>query len=426
MLQFKIKETDSCSDTNRILDDGDTSFDLELGNDLYDVNIGIVQEDNLVKYTDEHFVNKLNQDLALIRQTILGQEDYRFKGLKEKEKKGHIFDDSNSPISMSNDNSDIEDDNDENYFDEEYSVFENKDFKKLSFQQVKNSLDKYYNNEDNYSSELDILTTYAKGQKHLFLKAKSITQKKLNILMFPCLLCTAGISISAPIISQWKYNSIVVSVLNAVATFLISIIHYLKLESSCETFSNLAIQYDKIECSLEMSGNKFYSENSSIEKNNLIVAKLKDIEKKMNEIKETTAIFIPEELRKIFPIICHINIFSFIKRIEIYKKNMIIKFRDIKNEIRYIQWKYSELVSSLDSSKEKNRFEYLCSIKEKIKNELIHYKNAYGHIDEIFIKEIKNSENISLFGIYSNNITHIKYDNKNPVITEYLNIIFAE
>lgn len=420
-------------------EDNDIYLDIQ-SEDMKHINIGIIQEENLVKYTDDHFVNKLNRDLALIRSSMLAQSSSNSNRIPNYPMKTDFIDESNSPISISIENSDNE--ADENYFDEEYGVFTNdsqnvshsnplsKCFKKLSFQQVKHSLDKYYDNEDKFSSELDILTTYVKGQKHLFLKAKSITQRKLNILMFPCLLCTAGISIFAPIFNNWIYNGILVSVLNAFATFLISVVHYLRLEGSCEMFSNLAVQYDKIECALEMTGNKLYITENLSDKTQMIMNKMSEIEKKMNEIKETNTIFIPDELRPIFPIICHINIFSFIKRIEIYKKNLIIKFRDIKNEIRYIQWKFSSCENQLENmnSKEKKRFEYLCSVKEKIKNELLYYRNAYAHIDELFIKEIKNAENISFFSIFYgyNKATMIKTTYDNPVITDYLNIIFAE
>lgn len=425
--------------------DGDTC--IELGDDIDNMNIGIVQESNLVKYTDEHFINKLNRDLALIRDSILQDakiNNINERDMQDKDRKTMGKNITNSPILMSTENSDTENDNDhdndnedENYFDEEYMERERsvrKDFKKLSFQQVKNSLDKYYENEDKFSSELDILTTYAKGQKHLFLKAADITRTKINCLMIPSLFCTAGISVSAPMLSWWKYNSIIISILNAVATFFISTVKYFKLESLCEMFSNLAIQYDKIESSLEMTGNKFYASNYSNlhnEKMESIITKMNDIEKKMNEIKDTNSVFIPPELRRVFPIICHINIFSFIKRIETYKKNMIIKFRDIKNELRYIQWKYPHFMENVDNIREKNRFDHLCLMKEKIKNELIHYRNAYGHIDEIIIKEIKHAESKSFFGVYfgvyfGKNTNLQRYDDKNPVITDYLNIIFAE
>ena len=67
-------------------------------------------------------------------------------------------------------------------------------------------------------------------------------------------------------------------------------------------------------------------------------------------------------------------------------------------------------------------------LKEKIKYELICYKNSYGQIDELFIREIKNAESymvwidILLFGSYKKPIIQ----EPNPVIQEFLKIIFLE
>jgi hypothetical protein len=130
----------------------------------------VAGERTLSIYTDEHFISKLNEELEKIRnqKTVsLG---------------------SNSPVIMSNNNSDEED-----YADEEFDTFyeynaeEKTPFKKLTFQEVRNSINKYYDSDDKYFKQLDILTTYLKGQKNLYLKSKSITQTKINMLMIPSL-----------------------------------------------------------------------------------------------------------------------------------------------------------------------------------------------------------------------------------------------
>ena len=42
-----------------------------------------------------------------------------------------------------------------------------------------------------------------------------------------------------------------------------------------------------------------------------------------------------------------------------------------------------------------NRIQILLETKDKIKDELVHYRNAYSHIDEIFTIEIKNAESLN-------------------------------
>jgi hypothetical protein len=114
----------------------------------------IIEENNVNTYTDQHFIHKLNEDLEILRMN---------NGIYE----------SNSPIIMSNENSDNSDDEldidyiDSNYIDSNYqNTHEKKSLKKLTFREVKKSINKYYEVDDKYSNELDILTTYLKGQKN--------------------------------------------------------------------------------------------------------------------------------------------------------------------------------------------------------------------------------------------------------------------
>jgi len=361
----------------------------------------ICEEPILSRYTDEHFMNKLNEELEKIRNIK------------------NIDIGSNSPILMSNNNSD-----DEEYVEEfddyyDYHTKEKPAFKKLSFQEIQKSINKYYDSDDKYSNEIDILTTYLKGQKNLYMKSKTVTQTKINMLMLPALIGTSIITIFAPIIQIYNWSGAFISGLNACVALLISIVHYLKLESSADMYLHLTSNYDRLESSLEFANNKLGFIENKTEKNELVLTKMKEIEKRINEIKETINIIIPDEVKRMFPIICHVNIFSFIKRIEVYKKNLIVKLKDIKNEIRYIQWKWGDGIEQ----KERLRLEFLYTIKDKIKCELLHYKNVYGCIDELFMKEIKRADNISLWSIWvcSKKNTEIS---DNPVLQEYFSTIF--
>ena len=366
-------------------------------------NAVLLEDTNVNAYTDQHFIHKLNQDLELIRRNRMHSDSY-------------------SPVNMSNETSDNEGDRDSDC-DSEIECnphIEKTGLKRLTFREVKKSIDKYYEIDDKYSNELDILTTYLKGQKNLYIKSRTITQTKINILMIPSLIGTAIISICAPMIQSYRWSGIFISALNAIVALFISFIHYLKLESSSELYLYLMNQYDRLESSIEFTNNKVSFFENPKEKNDLVLTKMKEVEKKINEIKETTTIFIPNEVKQIFPIICNVNIFSFIKRIEIYKKNLLIKFKDIKNEILYIEWKWGDKIES----KEQKRLEFLLTIKNKIKDELLHYKNAYGCIDEMFMKEIKRADNTGLFYIWFWKKKSVEFS-ENHALNEYLSTIFA-
>lgn len=382
----------------------------------------IENENQLEKYTDNHFLNKLNVELEKIRDQYLYPSYPSFEN--------------NSPILMSNENSDdddiatnigdiLEDEYPmiaESYFyaEEGSPINKRKKYKKYSFCDIQRSLNQYYDSIDKYSSELDILTTYLKGQKNIFVKARYITQAKMNLLMIPSLIGTAIITVFAPIIQSYSWSGAFISGLNTVVALAISIIHYLKLETYVTMYAQLGGQYDRMENSLDFTSNKLTFMDNEQEKNELVLLKMVEIEKKINDMKDTTTIIIPNEIKRIFPIICNVNIFSFIKRVEVYKKNLIMKFKDIKNELSYIEYKYGLNMEE----KFRVRIHYLQQIKGKIKDEIMHYKNAYGCIDEIFIKEIKVADQLSLWTIWFSSI-NIKNDYENPVLKDYLSGIFS-
>jgi hypothetical protein len=229
----------------------------------------ILEENNVHTYTDQHFIHKLNADLELLRIN---------NGIYE----------SNSPIIMSNENSDNSDDElDIEYIDNNhiYSNSEKNALKKLTFREVKKSINKYYEVDDKYSNELDILTTYLKGQKNLYIKSRTITQTKLNMLMIPSLIGTAIISICAPIIQPYSWSGAFISGLNAVVALCISFVHYLKLESSSELFLFLMNQYDRLESSIEFTNNKIAFFENEKEKTDLVLSKMKEVENEYSKLK---------------------------------------------------------------------------------------------------------------------------------------------
>jgi hypothetical protein len=270
-------------------------------------------------------------------------------------------------------------------------------YRNLSFEQIQHTLDKYYeeSHANKYASEIDILTTYIKGQKHLFIQSKYLTQWKLNCLMFPCLFITAAITIIAPFIECQHWSPGFVSGLNACIALFLSMINYLKLESSTEIYLFMANHYDKIETILNMTNSKLVILDNDTEKKQLVLRKIGEVESKIKELKESYTLLIPEEVKRLFPTICHINIFLFIRKMEMHKKHLIHQFRDVKNEIRYIlyRWKKKDTQEDdLDTIKEKHRLSYLYTVKSNLKTEIIKYRNAYSKMEEVITDEIKMAE----------------------------------
>ena len=269
-------------------------------------------------------------------------------------------------------------------------------FRLKAYNDIEKTLGKYYDNDNKYSSKMDILITFMKGQKNIYMQSKYITQRKLNGLMIPILILSAGMAVFSPFIQDYNWSGGFISGLNIIITTFVSMMNYMKYETYVEMYLQLANHYDKMEISLEMTNSQLLFIENENEKNGLVLSKLKEVELKINELKEIYNILIPSEVRHLFPIICNLNILSLITKMENYKKTLIHKFKDVKNEIRYIlyKWKRENIVSveNPEKSKEKNRLIFLYQIKENIKNELLESKKIYDYVEDIFIREIKNAE----------------------------------
>jgi hypothetical protein len=328
--------------------------------------------------SDSHFMDLLNDKLSRIQSQISLEPNRSF------------FD--NSPVSLSNSNSD---NGSSNYEDNSHYEVDDLQYRKLSYYQVERSLEKYYESESSsVSNELDILITYMKGQKNLYIKSKNAMQYKLNCLLVPALLITTAVTIFAPFVQGLAWSGGFISGLNAVSTMLISLSNYWKLESSMEMFLNTANQYDKLETSLEFASSKLMFIEKETDKSKIILRQIQDVEKKIEEIKQWNSLFIPDEVRKIFPIICNINVFSFIKRVEAQRKALVIKLKDVKNEIRYIFHIRKLRTHGLQppttnvEEREESRIKFLTDVKDRTKEELMKYRTIYANIDEMFTKEI--------------------------------------
>ena len=402
------------------------------------IYIDIEPENNLIDYTENHFLNKMNVDMEKIRDTNSDSDIFHSENIHINSISTPIYvRDTHSPITISNNNSDDDDELNDDEMDYEninniHSDFLNErcsernkniknkgnisqnnneninntvvktpKFHKLSYKEIEKSLNQSYNENSKYSNELEILITYLKCQSNLYIQSKNVTTFKLNSLMIPTIFISSFITLLAPFIIEYYWGGSFISGLNAIITLFISLVNYYKFETTNQLFSHLAKEYDKLQTKLEIANSKILFIDNEIEQTNLMMEKIHEFEDKMFEIKENTSIFVPEELKPLFPLICHINIFSLIKKIETYKKTLISKYKDVKNEMRYIFYKYNN-INTIHSEKclnyeteigrSKKRLLLLVDIKNKLKDEIINYKNAYYYIDQAFTQEIVNAE----------------------------------
>jgi hypothetical protein len=301
--------------------------------------------------------------------------------------------------------------------------------------------------------EIDILVTFLKGQYFLYSTSEYLTQQKINYLTIPSFLFSIVVTILAPLISEYHWSGILISALTAFITSALGCVRFYNLDASATTYLELSNQYNRMQTSLEMVSNSFILNlgMDNYQKHTYIFNRLRDTELRIQELKENGHCLPPEEVKRIIPIIYHVNIFSFIKKIERLKIQLIENYDKIKKEEQYIFKKWNshknhphESIAETatiqttkgwkkkhgEYSREKNRLEHLHKQKVAIRKEYTYCVNAYSHIDDIFTREMANASSINgnwiwwMIRSYFYSIHNSYLPGVNPVVDRHLQFIF--
>jgi hypothetical protein len=267
--------------------------------------------------------------------------------------------------------------------------------KKLGYAEVEKAIrTSYYTKQDYYSAAFDIIATYIKGQKLLYIESQQYCKKNYHYMIMPAIFLAVAASVMALSLEEFWYGPLMVSSICAFNTFLISLATYSKLEGAAEAHKISSHQYDKLQSMCEFTSGRMMVLPTNGKEDSTSEIKLDEIESRIRDIKEANNHIVPKYIRNLLPKIYHTNIFSLVKQITNFETLYINDIKDDLNELRVLE--YKQKVGDVTNDDKILMINLRKSIRKHTRN-LIELKSEYNQIDLMFRKEIDRANNKYLF-----------------------------
>jgi hypothetical protein len=268
--------------------------------------------------------------------------------------------------------------------------------RKIGFNEVKEAVrSTFFSDEDYNSTAFDIIATYIKGQKILYMEAMTHCVTRLNFLMLPTIMLSAIASVLSLTVDTYIWGPITVAAVNAFNGFLLAVVNYSKLDAASEAHKISSHQYDKLQSLCEFTSGKLMmatTTNRDKEEELATIRKTMDeVEAKIKDIKETNSFVIPPTIRSRFMNIYHLNIFSVVKKIRDQEALLINKLKTRLNRVRNLE--YLHKIGMVDNESElTDNINELNDEISYINSQIISIKTKFTMIDKMFKQEIRRAE----------------------------------
>ena len=253
-----------------------------------------------------------------------------------------------------------------------------------NYKRIQEYLDSQYNSDNTNKSVIcDIIAMYLKGQKILYTEAKAICERRMNCLMLPAIFITSVCSILSLVLKDADFGPTIVSSLNGANAFLLALISYLKLDAKAEAHRTSAYKFDALQSQLEFSSGKSMFVNFTYTD---MVDLINETDEQVREIKNTNKFILPDSIRSQYPLLCNMNVFAEVKKVQYAEMQIVNELKDVLNEIE--QW---------GAKKDKGQLmehEIIClrelnTRKRDIITRIIDKKDDYLKIDKLFEMEMR-------------------------------------